>query len=592
MCLALHPVGRLRGGRLEATSHAMIRSSQGQVPPIILASALAGVLEVLLRSLAPLPYALQATGLALSGLFYSAAIVPALLASRLAPRRRGTIRLLAGAPFGLLALNLALAFGEPSRPLVVGLAIDAAVCVGAAIITFANRSLLAGAIVSCLVAATGLRWSAPSTAVAAVPGPSVLMVVLDTTTASHLSAYGYDRETSPSLAALARRGLIYRRAISPAAWTIPAHASIFSGRYPSQLGFQGFGFSAPDAGSIATDLVRSGRPAFGISANPLVPRQPLLRAGFEKLWSARRLTRPAPRRFAEALFLHFLHEPSFARGEQVTDLALDWVDRLAPRGRPWFLFLNYMEAHAPYDPPRPEREHFAAGVDPDDVAPQLDYDSGRRPLTPRAVTAMRALYDAEIATLDRAVERLLGGLAKRGYDERNLLLVVTADHGEALGEHGLVGHLRGLPEGVLHVPLLVSGPGVQAGEVTEPVQTVQLRATLRRLLGLEDLPGVAPALPPWGVTPPLVITEHPEVPFTRETLRALATREGDPWRGDWVAVERAGTKVIFDGRGHGQTFRLADDPGEMHPRPLDDALDLVRDYEAWRRTTSRDGTAR
>jgi arylsulfatase A-like enzyme len=214
---------------------------------------------------------------------------------------------------------------------------------------------------------------------------------------------------------------------------------------------------------------------------------------------------------------------------------------------------------------------------------QIDYDSGRRPLTPEAVTAMRGLYDAEIATVDRAIGRLVAGLASRGYDERTLLLVVTADHGESLGEHGFVGHLRGLPEGVLHVPLLVAGPGVPPGEVAEPVQTVQLRSTLRTLLGLENLPGLAPALPPWGVAPSLVITEHPAVPFNRETRRALAAREDDPsCGGNWVAVERAGVKAIFDDRGHGESFRLADDPGEMHPRPLVDAVDLVRAYAAWR----------
>jgi hypothetical protein len=267
----------------------------------ILVTALAAGLEILLRSVAHVPYTPSAAGVLESGLYYAVASVPALLASRLAPRRRGTVSLLTALPFGLLALNLLLALAPGARPLVVALTVDAALCLGAAIVTLASRALLGAIVVGCLVVVAGLRWSAPSTAVAGMPGPSVLMVVLDTTAASHLSVYGYDRDTSPNLAALARRSLIYRRAISPASWTIPAHASIFSGRYPSQIGFQGFGFSAPDPGSIASDLARSGRPAFGISSNPLVPNQAVLQTGFDGLWSARRLTRPFARRFVEAL---------------------------------------------------------------------------------------------------------------------------------------------------------------------------------------------------------------------------------------------------------------------------------------------------
>src|SRR5207245_4820518 len=123
---------------------------------------------------------------------------------------------------------------------------------------------------------------------------------------------------------------------------------------------------------------------------------------------------------------------------------------------------------------------FAPGVDLAMVADVTGrYGSGRLPLTPDVTAALRAVYDAEVAAMDRALGRLFDQLSRRGYDATNLLVIVTADHGEALGEHGLVGHLRGLPDTELHVPLLIAGPGITPGEVTTPVQTVQLRATVR-----------------------------------------------------------------------------------------------------------------
>src|SRR4029077_16110744 len=149
--------------------------------------------------------------------------------------------------------------------------------------------------------------------------------------------------------------------------------------------------------------------------------------------------------------------------------------------------------------------------------------------------------DAEIAAMDRALGRLFDELARRGYDGEHLLVIVTADHGEALGEHGLVGHLRGRPDTVLHVPLFVTGPGVMPGEVTTPVQTVQLRATVRALLGLGPLATIAPALPPGGEAPLLLITEHPEPRWYFDELRSWnAGFDPAPWTSNWVAVERDG----------------------------------------------------
>jgi hypothetical protein len=138
-----------------------------------------------------------------------------------------------------------------------------------------------------------------------------------------------------------------------------------------------------------------------------------------------------------------------------------------------------------------------------------------------------------------------------------------------------------MPERVLHVPLLISGPGVTPGTVATPVQTVQLRATLRALLGLGSLPEIAPALPLWGDAPALLITEHPQPRWYYDELLTfnsdadLAAREGN-----WAAVERDGTTVVFDDQGRGATYDPKADPEELHPQPLDAGNELTQAYAA------------
>src|SRR5262249_44134400 len=274
-------------------------------------------------------------------------------------------------------------------------------------------------------------------------------------------------------------------------------------------------------------------------------------------------------------------------GTRVTDLALDWIDRLSPRGQPWFLFLNYTDPHAPYTPPPSLRRAVAPGVDPDRVADTRMYNSGGATVTSEAQTAIQNLYDGDVAAMDQAFGRLLRGLHQRGFDSKNLLLIVAADHGENLGEHGLVGHLLGMSDALLHVPLLISGPGVPAGEVATPVQTVQLRATVRALLGLETLPDIAPPLPPWAPAPSLLISQRSEMQWYFDWLHDVKSdADVDPWSGDWVAVERDGLKVVFDNRGRGATYDLRTDPGEDDPRPLNEGAALIQKYREWEETSA------
>jgi arylsulfatase A-like enzyme len=265
----------------------------------------------------------------------------------------------------------------------------------------------------------------------------------------------------------------------------------------------------------------------------------------------------------------------------VTALALDWLDRLSVRKQPWFLFLNYIDPHAPYRPPVREREQFAPGIDPFSVAASTQlYNTGQLALTPQVKHAMSALYDGEVAAADAGLGELLEGLAARGYGDQNLLVVVTSDHGESLGDHGFVGHLLGMPESVLHVPLVLSGLGISPRVVSQPVQPVQLRATLRVILGLPPVPGIASALPPWGEALQLIVSEHRSPRWYVDGLGRWNRTFTTPteWKTNWVAVERDGVKVVFDDQGQGVAYRLPEDPTESAPLPLTENTALVEAY--------------
>jgi arylsulfatase A-like enzyme len=532
----------------------------------------AWLIELGARVIVPIPFTRSAAESALSLLPYVIAALPALAAAGLGFTRLAAW--LAAAPFAVTGASLAFADVGAHPRWVLSLAALAGAAAGLPLV----RRPIALAAASGLAALLLLGHLLPGRGSPPPGAANVLLIVLDTTGARHLSTYGYPRPTTPHLTALAARGRLYERALANAPWTVPSHAALFTGRYPSELGFDGGDFAAPcPGGTIAADMVASGRAAYGISANLLLTTHPLLEDGFDRLWTASQLGRSLP---LEAALRERRRWQT--RGDMVTALAVDWLDRVAPRGRPWFLFLNYLDAHAPYDPRDAERSRFAPSVPAALATDSPDYNTARTPLTAEVRRELGDLYDAELAGQDDALGNLLAALAARGYDDSNLLIVVTADHGEALGEHGFVGHMVGLTDSVLHVPLVIVGLGTPPDRITTPVGLVQLRATLRALLRLEPDPTLPAALPPWGRPPSMLVAEHLEPTWYLDGW--IGSAGPAQWRGDWTAIERDGVKVVFARDGRGASYDLRTDPDEKDPRPLAAAGELVSVYESrWQR---------
>jgi len=280
--------------------------------------------------------------------------------------------------------------------------------------------------------------------------PNVLLVTIDTLRADHVGCYGYKDAATPTIDGVAARGVRFETAVAHVPLTGPSHASILTGQIPPGHGFRnnsGFTLS-PSVRTAAEDFRLAGyRTAAFVSGFPLDRRFGFDR-GFETYddhlpkGNDRRRT-PYVERLADA----------------TTDAALRWLTapktgQAAPR---WFLWVHYYDPHAPYEPPGELAEQYR-----------------------------RAPYDGEIAFVDRQLARVIDALERRGETERTLILV-TADHGESLGEHGEGTHGIFLYDATIRVPWVIAGPRVPAGRVSRTVaRSIDVLPTLADYAGLPN----------------------------------------------------------------------------------------------------------
>jgi arylsulfatase A-like enzyme len=324
--------------------------------------------------------------------------------------------------------------------------------------------------------------------------PNVLLLILDTVRAEDLSLYGFQHPTTPHLEALAARGVTFEHAISPSPWTLPAHASLFTGRHPHQLSADWERPLDAEDPTIAELLSSRGWATAGFVGNLIYATYETgLDRGFIRYEDYP--TSPAMVARSSLLvrmivnrvrrWLGFDQVLVWKSAESITSSFLDWSRARADR--PFFAFLNYMDAHAPYIPPPELSGRFGparVGWAPADLSNRRDWEADE-------LRMERAEYDATIAFVDQQIGVLLDSLYTRGVLE-NTLVMVAGDHGEQFGEHGLVDHGNSLYRQLLEVPLVIAfGDRLPAGRrVREPVTLRDVPATMLDLLDSPDpLPG-------------------------------------------------------------------------------------------------------
>jgi arylsulfatase A-like enzyme len=330
--------------------------------------------------------------------------------------------------------------------------------------------------------------------------PNVLFIVLDTVRAESLSLYGYNRDTSPNLTKLARRGVRFDRARTAAAWTLPSHASIFTGRWPYELS------TRPDRPldtafpTLAEFLRDKGYATAGFVGNTYFCNRWFgLDRGFlhyedvavclVEILRSSDFGRALVSKIAPSIFTRDRPFAYFNRKDATTvnHDALAWIAR-QPKGQPFFAFLNYYDAHDPYIAAEEAPRHFGLRPEtPREVATLRDWlHVDKTKLPDRLLQMAIDGYDDGIAYLDDQLGRLFAALDSRGLLE-NTLIIVTSDHGELHGEHSVYGHGSHLYREVARVPLLIVGPTrVPHGTtVADPVSLRDLPSTTVDLLGFE-----------------------------------------------------------------------------------------------------------
>ena len=458
---------------------------------------------------------------------------------------------------------------------------------------------LAGVVLLLALATSGARaWSEQRT-IAALPRPpaagrNLLLIVWDTVRAANLSTYGYGRQTTPNLERWAERGVRFEHAFATSSWTLPSHSSLFTGRWPHELSA---GWKSPlDATypTLAGRLGLLGYDTAGFVANlDFCGSETGLGRGFAHYEDyplsalevftrytglGRRIDRVSMAMVADLLTgrrrgaVRPLVPLSKEHAKSAADIERDflaWFSWQHPRGRPFFAFLNYNDAHSPYEVPGDFAPAF--GLRPSSWHDRLVLQQwnilDKMKLPYRDVQLANDLYDDSIAYLDRRLGALLDELERRGVLD-NTVVVVTSDHGEHLGDHGLFFHGCSLYRQLVEVPLVVLGPNrVPAGRrVAEPVSLCDLPATVLDLIG----PNAGKPFPGRSLTRFWEPNNRPSDPaldiLLMETEQpTLLTNQGrEPVaKGPMRAIVAGGMHYIRSGDGGEELYALGPDRGEQ-----------------------------
>jgi len=424
--------------------------------------------------------------------------------------------------------------------------------------------------------ATDWKWAIglPAARGGTASAPNMLLISIDTLRADHLGCYGNDRELTPHIDRLARGGTLFEQAITSSPWTLPAVASILTGLYPDHHGAgkitngrTPLGRSALPAGSwtLARTLRERGYRTQAIVTNPYLALQYNLGQGFDG-YENMTIESEAVLSFADTTVMRLAAwlAPGLLvgdRGDAVSRHALRWLSRARARA-PFFLWVHYIDPHAPYSRPGTSRHKSMRGDLSVTPASGKQFDlmlsspdvarlrSGEIRLTAKEKEEIHDLYRGEVASVDAAVGTVLDALDRLGLRDRTLVILV-ADHGEEFWEHGGVEHGHTVYEELVRVPLIIRWPGhVRAGvRIASQVSVTDIAPSVLDLLRLPLPPGLD------GVTmvPALRGEQSASRPVLIENMLFAEERTG---------LRIGGYKYVRWANGKEEVYNLSSDPAE------------------------------
>lgn len=458
--------------------------------------------------------------------------------------------------------------------------------------------------------------------------PNILWIVLDTVRADHLSAYGYNRATTPNIDALAKEGTLYANAMTVAPWTLPSHAAMLTGLFPSTNGADGAWPWLDDSFMTLPEVLKDrGYQTYGFSNNDNFGAMSNEQQGFDsftlftrsaslqgQLLLARTIrsflftVRAQGNAFGLVSLYRWLTDENPRKdygASQTVAAAVQSIDAARSAGAPFFAFANFMEAHDPYGD-SPDGGLYlkelgspmgltAARAKEDIIGDDVHaYIAQKQTLSDDDRRLITALYDGDLHYLDARVGEIVQALRDRTILD-NTLLIVTSDHGENLGDHGLIDHVYDIHRAITHIPLIVRYPASfsPGTTVNELVESIDLFPTVLDVAGVtdwsrKDLQGfslLGKERHPFAVSEAQYVNDT----FTRTRYIMPLFRGVDErlFGGAWKALEEGDFAYIETAQGR-MLYNVKDDPGETrnlikeNPRK---AADLRAKLLQWIRTT-------
>ena len=431
--------------------------------------------------------------------------------------------------------------------------------------------------------------------------PNVLIIVWDTVRPDRLTPYGYELPTTPHLEEFARDSLLYERAVSPGMWTLPSHASLFTGLPASAHGVNSHHQWLDNRfRTLAEIFGDAGYATYAFSANAHMSAKANLVQGFEtvehpweepwvevvgpfidaKLIPEDSSTEISPGRHRDPEHKERNYKEGILykeAGPIIADAFFGWLEK-RPAEQPFFVFLNYMESHIPRIPSLEARRQVmdeemiqrSFKVDQFHLT-MLSYLLRKHEYSPEEIEVLSRIYDAALIDLDQATQALLQGMKEIGLLD-DTIVVITSDHGENLGDHHMTGHKFCLYNTLTRVPLIIRYPErVKPGRVAKPVSVLNVFATI---LDLAGLPGPEAGVLSRSLFGPEKDRGREEPIFselvaaTPSALKKVSDLYPDlvwePWMRTFKSVELGSYKFIQASDDDDELFLLPEDPSELN----------------------------
>jgi arylsulfatase A-like enzyme len=437
--------------------------------------------------------------------------------------------------------------------------------------------------------------------------PNIILIVMDAVRYDHLSCYGYSRPTTPNLDQLAEDGVLFENCFAAAAWTPPSHASLFTGKYPSQCGVIGKNLVLDNSHMTIAEFLRQRGYRTGATGSAWISRSLGFDYGFEEFAESwRRVSWKTLSRGQLSMTTSKAYQKMrdrILRCEEGGDrVVLQWFKQWVgnqDREKPFFAFLRFLSAHAPYYPLPAFKRRFEPSLNHTDDMKKLrhlaklggySYIAKRLSVSEREWEIVKAWYDSCILYVDHLIGELVDWLRQRDLLESTIIMVLS-DHGENFGEHGMAYHVYCVYDTLLHVPLIVRGPkdlipsGVQVRDLVSVVDIfpsivdllepgAELEADLagNSFLPIHNLPVRDRIFAEYGHPKSMRALEllHPD--FQVEALRHA-----------YKTIRTSSFKYILRSDGRAELFDVANDPGEtvnVHDQYLQHATELHGSLQA------------